>query len=296
MPLLVLLLIASVAGIVAAGVAWRYPRSVPGAAAAEPVADAVGEMTAEHSRVRTFIRRRRDPVAATGLALTLALGAVIVGGLVIGVLALLVRSTKAGLEIDTGPARWGFENATGFSTTWLDYLTQLGDGWVVIPLAVLIGAFTTYRLRNWFVIPFLLAVMVGNQLITLVVKDLADRARPTLNPVAQTLGPSFPSGHSSTAASFYAAAALLIGCRRGHVARTILASLAVAIPVAVACTRVLLDVHWVSDVIAGLALGWGWFAICAIAFGGRLLRFGATAERSVDAARATKPGADAVQV
>jgi membrane-associated phospholipid phosphatase len=40
---------------------------------------------------------------------------------------------------------------------------------------------------------------------------------------------------------------------------------------------VLLDVHWVSDVVAGLALGWAWFAVCAIAFGGRLLEFGATA-------------------
>jgi undecaprenyl-diphosphatase len=38
---------------------------------------------------------------------------------------------------------------------------------------------------------------------------------------------------------------------------------------------VLLTVHWLSDVIAGLALGWAWFAACAIAFGGRLLRFGA---------------------
>ena len=37
----------------------------------------------------------------------------------------------------------------------------------------------------------------------------------------------------------------------------------------------LLGVHWLSDVIAGLALGWAWFAVCAIAFGGRLLRFGA---------------------
>ena len=47
---------------------------------------------------------------------------------------------------------------------------------------------------------------------------------------------------------------------------------------AVAASRVLLDVHWLSDVIAGLALGWAWFAVCAIAFGGRILRFGAGAE------------------
>jgi undecaprenyl-diphosphatase len=42
---------------------------------------------------------------------------------------------------------------------------------------------------------------------------------------------------------------------------------------------VLLDVHWLSDVIAGLTLGWAWFCVCSIAFGGRLLRFGAAAEQ-----------------
>ena len=57
-----------------------------------------------------------------------------------------------------------------------------------------------------------------------------------------------------------------------------LAGLAAGIAVAVAASRVLLDVHWLSDVIAGLALGWAWFAVCAIAFGGRILRFGAAAE------------------
>jgi membrane-associated phospholipid phosphatase len=73
----------------------------------------------------------------------------------------------------------------------------------------------------------------------------------------------------------------------------VLAGIAVGVAVAVAATRVLLDVHWLSDVIAGLALGWGWFAVCAIAFGGRILRFGAAAEtaaRTADATEAAEAG------
>jgi undecaprenyl-diphosphatase len=52
---------------------------------------------------------------------------------------------------------------------------------------------------------------------------------------------------------------------------------------------VLLDVHWLTDVIAGLALGWAWFGVCAIAFGGRVLDFGAPVEAAQDAAAETPP-------
>jgi undecaprenyl-diphosphatase len=67
----------------------------------------------------------------------------------------------------------------------------------------------------------------------------------------------------------------------------VLTGLAVGLAVGVAASRVLLDVHWLSDVIAGLALGWAWFAVCAIAFGGRILRFGAAAEAAARVAEAT---------
>jgi len=46
--------------------------------------------------------------------------------------------------------------------------------------------------------------------------------------------------------------------------------------------------HWLSDVIAGLALGWAWFAVCAIAFGGRVVQFGA----GVQSVRQQARGAD----
>jgi len=125
--------------------------------------------------------------------------------------------------------------------------------------------------------------------ITTTIKHAADRVRPSFNPIAHTLGPSFPSGHSSWTAAFFAAAALVLAREATRRQRVGLAAAAAGMATAIAATRVLLDVHWLSDVIAGLALGWAWFAVCSIAFGGRLVRFGATAERALEGEPADDP-------
>ena len=71
--------------------------------------------------------------------------------------------------------------------------------------------------------------------------------------------------------------------------RALLVGAAGALAVAVAASRVLLDVHWLSDVIAGLLLGWAWFALCAIAFGGRRLHFGEPVEDALARRRRRRP-------
>jgi undecaprenyl-diphosphatase len=77
---------------------------------------------------------------------------------------------------------------------------------------------------------------------------------------------------------------LIIGRRLSGRWRHLAIAVAVGLAVAVAGSRVLLDVHWLSDVIGGLALGWAWFALCAVVFGGRLLRPTAAAEVADEAA------------
>jgi membrane-associated phospholipid phosphatase len=287
-PLLVLTLIACAAGLLAAVAALRYPRSAPGATTT-PVVEAVARASDRHAAIRRWARARRDPGVATGLALTLAAAVAIGGVATLGLVAYLARGNDALRRVDATAAQWGHDHATDLTETAIEIVTQLGETWLVAVAGLLIAALEWRRGSSRLVAPFLLAVVVGDKVLTTSAKELLDRARPTLNPIAETLGPSFPSGHTSTAAAFFAAAALVLGCRRSSRARAALAGVAVAAAVAVACSRVLLDVHWLSDVVAGLALGWAWFAVCAIAFGGRLLRFGVTAERIETAARARSP-------
>jgi undecaprenyl-diphosphatase len=285
MAFLVLVAPALTVGSMCGLIAWRYPRAstVP-AAPARDTAERVGETAARHPGLRVFLGGRLDPAAATGLLLTLALVLAIGGGVVLGALAYLTRTNSHLIRIDNSVAKWGHHHASVMSDHVLDAVTQLGSIYVIVALCLVLAVVETVRQRSVWVVPFIVAVIAGEEILTLTVKQLDDRLRPTFNPAAATLGPSFPSGHSATAAAFYATAAFLIGQRRGHLVRGVLAGLAVGTAVAVAASRVLLDVHWLTDVIAGLGLGWAWFAVCAIAFGGRILRFGAAAETAARAA------------
>jgi undecaprenyl-diphosphatase len=294
MPLLLLLVLALSVGLLVGLLTWRYPRATtPTPNSTIEAAREIGKSVRRHPRLRNFLAARLDPETATGLALSVAMIVAIAGGVAFAVLAYLIRTNAHLLGIDNGVAKWGDRHATATSTHVLDDVTQLGSIYVVVGLCVVLAIVETFRQRTLWVTLFIVSVMAGEELLTLSVKHLADRVRPTFNPAAATLGPSFPSGHSATAAAFYATAALLIGRWRPRRTRAAITGLAAGIAVGVAATRVLLDVHWLTDVVAGLSLGWAWFAVCAIAFGGRILRFGSAAETAARVAKGTASPASA---
>jgi membrane-associated phospholipid phosphatase len=281
MPLLVLLLVALAAGSAVAFVAWHYPMPMASPTPSLAAAKAVGRELGHHERLRRIVKSRLDPEVATGLALTVALALVIVGGIVLATLAYLVRTTSVLGDLDDPVAQWAADHAGPVSEKGLTLITQLGEGWFAVVLVIVVSVIGYLRRPSRWIPVFLLTVLVGQWLLTNGLKELLDRVRPTLNPVAETLGPSFPSGHTTTAAAMWAAAALVLARGTSRHGRALLAGGAVGIAVAVACTRVFLDVHWLTDTIAGLFLGWAWFAVCAIAFGGRFLHFGAAVEEAV---------------
>ncbi len=282
MTLLLLVIAALTAGAAVAAATLRASRR-PGRPG-DRAAHAAGAAIARRPGGRGLLARRLDPEVATGLALTVALVLIVGGGLLLAVLAYLVRGDTELVRIDRSVAIWGDRHSTAFSHDALEAVTTLGEPFVVGMLAAAVAVAETVRTRSRWVVPFLLVVVAGNGILTTTVKHLADRVRPAVDPVAETLGPSFPSGHSSWSVAFFAATALLLGRGRDRRTRAAIAGVAAALAVTVAGSRVLLSVHWLSDVLAGLALGAAWFCVCAVAFGGRLLRFGAPAEEVARAA------------
>jgi membrane-associated phospholipid phosphatase len=268
-----------VISLLAAGVAFAAAEAALctwwGRAPAAAAADAIDL----HTGVRRIVRDRLEADVLTGLALTVALAAIVAAGLVVAALAVAVRHLEGLSDVDSAAALWANRHTSPLQHRLLEDVSTLATTTGVIVIAVAVGALEWVRVPRRTIPVFLAVVTIGDSLVTNAVKAAIDRARPAIDPVAATLGPSFPSGHSSTAASLFAALALLAGRRRGVRARAALAGTAVGLAVAVACSRVMLDLHWSSDVVAGLALGWGWFAVCAIAFGGWLVEFGAPVER-----------------
>ena len=132
-------------------------------------------------------------------------------------------------------------------------VTHFGDPLVVTGLAV-VGALVCFFIGRRRAAVYLLLVRAVAVVLGFGLKEAVRRARPVLaHPVAHANGFSFPSGHALGAAAAYASIALVLPARATTPARV---AIGVLIPVAVAATRVLLGVHFPSDVVAGLVLGW----------------------------------------
>jgi membrane-associated phospholipid phosphatase len=285
MPFLLLLLVALTIGSVVVVLAAHYPHTAGVSQPSDVAARKVGHTIAQHEHLRRWrrvLRGRLDPATFTGLALTVALGVILVAGLVIGTLAYLIRSNSELAEIDRSVGEWGVDHRDDWSWEALGSFTHLGDTRVIVVLGLALFVVEYIRRPSRWILPFLVVVVAGNVLLTNGIKDVLDRVRPEFNPVAETLGPSFPSGHSAGAAAFFAAAALVVSRGRTPHQRAVIFGVAAGIAAGVACSRVMLGVHWLSDVVAGVLFGWAWFCACSIAFGGRLLRFGAPAEKAAE--------------
>ena len=268
----VLILLATSVGTAVWAVLLRLPQ------ADLKATQAVGEELGQDPRIRRFLRSRMAPGVATGLALSAALFATIVAGTVIGVVVYMVRRNSGVVGWDLRVATWAGVHASDSSTRVLNLITNFGAAPIIVLVSVGVAIYGHLRWRSPSVWLFLILVVGGQFLIANGIKAAVERVRPAIHPLAGFSGASFPSGHSTAAAATFAAVALVVGRGRSPRVRAALGGTAAGIAVAVGCSRMFLGVHWFSDVASGLALGWAWFAVCCVAFGGRILRFGVPVE------------------
>lgn len=277
----VLVVVFAFAVLVGAGVYAVTSR--PGAGHGAPNAAVAAARAGRHPWLRRLLGHHPDPAAATSMVLGASALGVAAGAVAVGALAGMVRTHTGFVVFDMSVTRFGAEHATSFSTSVLRLVTQLGGAVVLVPIAVAWGVMEVVRWRSWRPAAFLVVVVGGQFALANTVKAVVGRSRPDVLRLTGFSGPSFPSGHATASAAAFAAFALLVGKGRGRRTQALAAAVAAGLAAAVGATRVLLGVHWLTDVVAGWCLGWTWFAVCSVAFGGRLLRFGAPVAIAEDA-------------
>jgi membrane-associated phospholipid phosphatase len=134
-------------------------------------------------------------------------------------------------------------------------ITDFGSPVVVDVLAAVTATLLWLRRRvgdALFVVTVRLVTMGADTLL----KNAIRRPRPTLpHPLAHAFSFSFPSGHASGAASVYLPVVAVLATALPEFARRASVAAATLLCLAVAGSRVVLGLHYPSDVIAGLALG-----------------------------------------
>lgn len=161
-----------------------------------------------------------------------------------------------GFFFDEPVLTWFFAQQRPWLNTVMQAASLLGSVWVMTPV-VLVITFVLWRRGNSA--GFFITSMGGAVLIMLLTKDLLARVRPDLFPDAvtwQTESPSFPSGHSTGSMALLLSVYFL--CRRSGKQRIGLLLALAIFTLLTSISRLYLQVHYPSDIIAGWALATAW--------------------------------------
>jgi len=146
-------------------------------------------------------------------------------------------------------------------------LTQLADPGVLALLGGAVTLWLWWRGQRTLALGWVLA-LGGNALLNPMLKRVFERVRPVHdNGLVAELGWSFPSGHTSGATVAYGMLAYVM-LRTLPTAWHLPALLgATALAFTVGSSRVFLQVHFTSDVLAGFASGTAWLVVCILSVG-----------------------------
>ena len=130
---------------------------------------------------------------------------------------------------------------------------------VWLTLMVGLTAVSWVRKRRTPAAALLLVTAIGSAVVCRTIKLVISRDRPSFVPaLADPYGSSFPSGHAMQSVAIYGVLLLIVAPRLAPRARwAVLASVA-GFVAAIAISRVMLGVHYLSDITVGVALGLVW--------------------------------------
>lgn len=226
--------------------------------------------SSSRSRWRSFLAARLSPEGAAGAHLTLGLLALLLAMTAFGIIADEVVTGARLTTIDVTVANWFHVRATPASTQLMLAVSALHGPVGGLLLSVLLLGYFWRRGKPWWALAGSI-ILPGGMLLNVLIKYSFQRARPSFDVPLLTLTTySFPSGHTAFAAMFYGLLACSLVPHPRPPGRPIAADVGVALAACsmvalVGLSRMVLGVHYLSDVLAASAEGAAWLAICITA-------------------------------
>ncbi|WP_435205427.1 phosphatase PAP2 family protein [Micromonospora sp. bgisy143] len=226
--------------------------------------------TRDTTRHPSWRRRRLDPDHSLGLRLTLAATAAFLVLVPFALLALLVLGAWAPLHRLDATITDALHGHAVDHPAWVLLMRVWSEVFAPMPLraVVLLVVIWLLRRRARRLALWAATTMVVGGLLGPLLKLLVGRDRPELlDPVARAAGYSFPSGHALNA-TLAAGVLLLVFLPyvRRWASRVALWVAALLITVVTGLSRVVLGVHFTSDVLGGWLLGVAVVAATTAAF------------------------------
>jgi undecaprenyl-diphosphatase len=234
-------------------------RQTSGAVAALPY---VQHFRDRHPGLAAFFRDRLSPTGFLGIHLTagLVLSAVFIwifGGITEDV---LTGDPLAALD------RWVLEQVqnlrSDLATAVLTLITALGGSRVISAGGLIAVTYLAFKRRVDDLLIYL-AALLGGSVLVFVLKTAVHRVRPHAgSALLQIGGWSFPSGHAMMSMVFYGMLAyLFIRTTRSWKWQVFAVSAAGLLVFLIGLSRIYLQVHYLSDVLAGYAGGLFWLTV-----------------------------------
>lgn len=205
-----------------------------------------------HFALTAYVRHKQpawsEPVAKRRLAIVLIL--------VLAVLAIKVSEDVLGGEsgvVDEAILLFAHRNVSSKLTGFFEAVSSTGSSAVLFPLTTA-GTIALLFARRRFEALLLSTSVLGGAAVVYLVKMAVGRTRPALWETDWYWGSSFPSGHTLVVAAFATAAALCLN-RIWPGTRGLVLPAAISWICLVALSRLVLGVHWPTDVLAAACIG-----------------------------------------
>jgi undecaprenyl-diphosphatase len=215
-----------------------------------------------------FLKKRLSPNERYGLRVTLMAIAFLIVVIPFGLLLSEVSEAGAIPSVDSAVSKNLHE--------WVRGSPALVNFWQGVSLLgspawfyVLVGVAAAVMMKQGHprLALFLIATGLLGGILDSIVKIVVDRPRPTFaDPVATAHGMSFPSGHSMAVTVNYGALLLVFLPAMAKKWRLVAWITAIGLILAVGVSRLVLGVHFVTDVLGGYLLGLAWLALSTAAF------------------------------